>query len=126
MSKPVIVSKWAANYLIVTAKDYKPNLETLYFGHAEIKPGQKIKKIGKKIRSSFESRTFIKYEGTIHLENIKYCLFSSTWKDKKNEPIYRYAFAMSEGNKPTFLYVSNKTGQNGKDIDCTIVELISD
>jgi len=98
----------------------------LFFGDTKIIPGTKIKKIGDKKRNSFEAQegSFFKYEGTVIVKEVKHCVFSSTWKDNPGEFIYRFVFAMSETDRPEFLFQSNKTNQSGADIDCTKVTLI--
>jgi hypothetical protein len=97
----------------------------LFFGETEITPGIKISKIGERKRTSFEAAddSYFQYEGTIQFEEIKYCLFSSTWKDTPGEFIYRYAFAMEETTTPTFFFKSNKNSRSGCDIDCRKVTL---
>ena len=120
-----IVSQFGANYLVCDPLEYKPQKEVLYFGETKIIPGTKISKIGEKKRTSFEAAadSFFQYDGTIKLGKIKYCLFSSTWEDIPEEPVYRYAFAMEETNKPVFLYLQSKNGNSGFDIDSRKVTL---
>lgn len=122
-----IVNQYGANYLVCNPLEYNPTQETLFFGGTKIVPGTKIKKIGDKKRSSFEASegSFFKYEGTLIIDEVKHCVFSSTWEDNPGEFIYRFVFAMSEDtDKPKFLFQSNKTKQSGADIDCTSVTLI--
>src|SRR5690606_35918077 len=112
-----------ANYLVADKNEYNPKKETLYFGETKIVPGTKIKKIGVRKRTSFEMMegSYLQYEGTINIDNVKHCVFSSTWDDNPEEPIYRYVFAMANTRHPEFLYLQNKTGHSGCDIDCRIV-----
>lgn len=116
-----------ANYLVCPPEQYLLYKEVLYFGDTKITPGTRIAKIGEKKRTSFvmQDDSYLQYEGTLKLHGVKYCIFSSTWKDEPNEPIYRFAFAMPETSKPEFLFLSNKTGQSGCDIDCKKVTLLN-
>lgn len=120
-----VVNQYGANYLVCNPLEYNPNKEVLFFGDTEIKPGTKIQKIGDKKRTSFEASddSYFKYDGTIKLDDVKYCLFASTWKDNPGEFIYRYAFAMADTNRPTFLYHQSKKGNSGCDIDSRKVTL---
>ncbi len=121
-----IIVKHGANYLIANPDNYKPNKETLYFGETKITPGTKISKIGIKRRTSFSIKedSFLQYEGTLKIRDVKHVIFSSSWPDDENSVIFRYAFAIANTNKPTFMYLTTKSMMGGADIDCTHVELI--
>lgn len=122
-----IVNQYGANYLVCNPLEYNPNKEALFFGETKIVPGTKIKKIGEKKRNSFEAQddSFFKYEGTLIIDEVKHCVFASTWKDNPGEFIYRFVLAMMDDTtSPSFLFISNKTKQSGADIDCTKVTLI--
>jgi len=121
-----IVVKYGANYLVANPDHYKPIKETLYFGQTKITPGIKIRKIGIKKRTSFEVNedSFLKYEGTLKIRDVKHIIFSSNWKDEPNAPLFRYAFAIANTTKPKFMYLTSKSMQSGADIDCKHVELI--
>ncbi len=121
-----IVVKYGANYLIANPDHYKPIKETLYFGSTKITPGTKISKIGNKKRTSFEIKddSFLQYEGTLKIRDVKHVIFSSSWEDELNTPIYRFAFAIANTTRPKFMYLTSKSMQSGADIDCSYVELI--
>lgn len=122
-----IISKWGANYLVCSPKEYKPSPETLKFGTTTIHPGTKITKIGERKRTSFEMEdgVYLEYEGTMKIKDSKFCIFnSSVIEDSEGEPVYRYVFAMPDCTKePTFLLIFNKTFQCSRDVDCKIVTL---
>lgn len=122
-----IVVKNNANYLIANPDHYKPLKETLYFGETKITPGTKIKKIGVKKRASFEIKegSFLQYEGTLKIKDVKHVIFSSSWKDEPNSVIFRFAFAIANTTKPTFMYLTTKNMMSGADLDCTYVELLN-